>query len=189
MTTFAATHWTRRVPSELNFPTIYIFIILLLSIILIASYPYFLAGNAEYLWGPIKGNLRKLYYVSIFLVLLGFIPFAYFLLTCQHWSQKEVTHIFYAFLTLIIASWLWIIFAVMYAKKSANLNLLRFIIVVTLLIVSLSILYMMYILRNHKPLEKETLLKIMIYIGLGYGFFHTFFMDFILWAYLVLFRR
>jgi hypothetical protein len=172
----------------MNFPTSYILIILLLSIILIISYPYFLAGNTEYLWGPIKGNLRKIYYISIGFVLLGFLPFAYFLLNYPHWSQNEVKQIFYSLVTLIVASWFWIIFAIMYAKKSFNLDLLRFIIVITLLVVSLSILYMIMILQNHKPLQKEDLLKAFIYVGLGYAFFHTFFMDFILWTYLVLFR-
>ncbi len=176
----------------MNFPIQYTIIIAILSIILIASYPILLANKAEYLWGPIKGNLRKLYYVSIFLVLVGFIPFAYLLLTCNRWSQTEINRIFYSLLTLIITSWLWIIFAIAYAKKSFNSNLLRIIIIITLLIVSLSILYLLYIVHKHYNihlvLNKNCLMKYIVYIGLGYAFFHTFFMDFILWAYLVLFK-
>ncbi len=172
----------------MKFPQTFIWVIVLLSIILIVSYPLLLSGNAEYLWGPIRGNLRKLYYVSIFLVLLGFIPFAYFLLQCRQWSQREVNHIFYALLTLIIASWLWIIFAVAFAKKSMNLTFLRMIIVTLLLIVSLSILYLLYIVKQHQPLHRQMhdSIRIAVYIGLAYAFFHTFFMDFLLWAYLVL---
>lgn len=177
----------------MNFPTNYIIIIAILSIILIASYPILLAGNAEYLWGPIKGNLRKLYYVSIFLVLVCFIPFSYLLLTCNRWNQTEINHIFYSLLTLIIASWLWIIFAIFYATKRFDKNMLRMIIVLILLIVSLSILYLLYIVHKHYNvnlmLNKNCLIKYATYIGLGYAFFHTFFMDFILWAYLVLFKN
>lgn len=177
----------------MNFPTNYIIIIAILSIILIASYPILLAGNAEYLWGPIKGNLRKLYYVSIFLVLVGFIPFAYLLLTCNRWSQTEMNKIFYSLLTLIIFSWLWIIFAIFYATKKFDKNILRIIIILTLLIVSLSILYLLYIVHKHYDihlvLNKNCLMKYMVYIGLGYAFLHTFFMDFILWAYLVLLKN
>ena len=138
----------------MKFPQTFIWVIVLLSIILIVSYPLLLSGHAEYLWGPIRGNLRKLYYVSIFLVLLGFIPFAYFLLQCRQWSQREVNHIFYALLTLIIASWLWIVFAVAFAKKSMNPVFLRIIIVALLLIVSLSILYLLYIVKHHQPLHQ-----------------------------------
>jgi hypothetical protein len=127
----------------MNFPIKYIIIIAILSIILIASYPILLYGNAEYLWGPIKGNFRKIYYVSIFLVLLGFIPFSYLLIKYNNWTNREINTIFYSLLTLIIASWLWIIFAIMFAKN--NNNLLRLIIIITLLIVSLSILYLLYI--------------------------------------------
>jgi hypothetical protein len=61
--------------------------------------------------------------------------------------------------------------------------------VITLLIVSLSILYLIFLLRNHSHfmnMKSNDILKSMIYIGLIYGFLHTFFMDFILWAYLVL---
>lgn len=177
----------------MNFPTNYIIIIAILSIILIASYPILLAGNAEYLWGPIKGNLRKLYYVSIFLVLVGFIPFSYLLITCNRWSQTEINSIFYSLLILIIASWLWIIFSIGFAKRTFNRDLLRIIIVLTLLIVSLSILYLLYIVHKHynlhSILNKNCLMKYSVYIGLGYAFLHTFFMDFILWAYLVLFKK
>lgn len=177
----------------MNFPTNYIIIIAILSIILIASYPVLLAGNAEYLWGPIKGNLRKLYYISIFLVLVGFIPFSYLLLTCNRWNQSEINKIFYSLLTLIIASWLWIIFAIFYATKRFDKNMLRMIIVLILLIVSLSILYLLYIVYKHYNLNlvlnKNCLMKYMVYIGLGYAFLHTFFMDFILWTYLVLLKN
>jgi FlaA1/EpsC-like NDP-sugar epimerase len=147
-----------------------------------------LGNNTEYLWGPIRGNFRKVYYVSIALVLVGFLPFAYFLLTCSQWTSFEVNRIFITFITLIVASWLWILLAVWFAKKSYNRNLLRFLIVLILLIVSLSIAYFIYLLSKHKPLHLQGNMKTLIYIGLYYAFFHTFFMDFILWAYLVLFR-
>lgn len=177
----------------MNFPKKYIIIIAILSLILIISYPIILSGNAEYLWGPIKGNLRKLYYVSIFLVLVGFIPFSYLLLTCNRWNQREINNIFYSLLILIITSWLWIIFAIFYATKKFDKNLLRMIIIITLLIVSLSILYLLYIVHKHYNihlvLNKNYIIKYGVYIGLGYAFLHTFFMDFILWTYLVLFKN
>lgn len=169
----------------MKFPLYLTALIALSAIFLIVSYPVLLAGNAEKLWGPIRGNLRTLYYISIFLVLLGFIPFAYYLLTCGEWSKSEINAIFYTLMVLIFASWLWIILAVLFATKPSYL--LRVLIVIILLIVSLSILYLIYILRNHSHFIKSTgFLKTLIYIGLIYGFFHTFFMDFILWAYLVL---
>ncbi len=175
----------------MKFPISYTLILILLSIILIASYPYFLAGNAEYLWGPIKGSLRTFYYFSIFLVFVGFLPFAYFLLTCDKWTQTEVNEIFAMFLILLFASWIWIILSVMFAKKSANINVLRIWIIVMLLSVSLSILSLIFILQKHISfqdlMKKQNMLHTAIYIGLGYGFFHTFFLDFIQWAYLVLF--
>ena len=166
------------------FPKEKIFIILILSIILIVSYPLLLQGKAEYLWGPIKGNLRKIYYVSIFLVLVGFIPFSYYLLQTNDLNEKEIKEIFYLLILLISASWLWIIFSIIFAKKELNENLTRFIIVILLLIVSLSIYFLMKVVQQNNDLKKHFI----IFIGLGYAFFHTFFLDFILWAYLVLFQ-
>jgi len=166
------------------FPKEKIFIILILSIILIVSYPLLLKGNSEYLWGPIKGNLRKIYYVSIFLVLVGFVPFSYYLLKTNDLNEKEIKEIFYLLILLISASWLWIIFSVIFAKKELNENFTRFIIVILLLIVSLSIYFLMKVVHKNNDLKKHFI----IFIGLGYAFFHTFFLDFILWAYLVLFQ-
>ncbi len=179
----------------MDFPKSYIFIILLLSIILILSYPYFLKDNAEYLWGPIKGNFRKIYYISIFLVFIGFIPLSYLLLTCKQWSTTEINNIFYSFLVLIIMSWIWIPLSVQYAisKNNSSKNMYRMIIVIVLLLVSLSIVSLYFISKkhfeNHPQLYKNTYFKSLLFIGLFYAFFHTFFMDFILWAYLVLFRK
>ncbi len=176
----------------MKFPLFYIILIFILSSILIASYPYFLGNHTEYLWGPIRGNFRKVYYISIALVLVGFLPFAYFLLTCSHWSSSEVKNILYAFITLIVASWLWIILAVAFAINKKNpfyRSLLRLLIVFILLVVSLSIAYFIYLLNNHTPFSQSSpYFKMIVYGGLGYAFFHTFFMDFLLWSYLVLFR-
>ena len=174
----------------MKFPLTYTLIVLILSIGLVMSYPYFLKDKAEMLWGPIKGNLRKFYYFSIGLVLLGFIPFAYFLLTCDKWNEKEIQGIFYALLLLIVASWFWIVFSIQFAEEKSNksllLQLLRVIIVLLLLTVSLSILNLIMIIKNHSSMHFEGM-KDVVMFGLGYGLFHTFFLDFILWAKWVLF--
>ena len=179
----------------MEFPKSYILVIFILSLLLIFSYPYFLKDNAEYLWGPIKGNFRNIYYISIFLVLLGFIPFAYLLVTCNKWSSTEINRIFYSFLVLIIMSWIWIPLSVQYAisKNNSSKNMYRIIIVIVLLLVSLSIVSLYFInkkhFENHPELYKNKIFSSLLFIGLFYAFFHTFFMDFILWAYLVLFRK
>ena len=182
----------------MRFPLTYTIIIAVLSVILIISYPVMLAGNAEKLWGPIRGNLRMIYYISIFLVLVGFIPFANFLLRCPRWSGDEVWKIFMALVTLIIFSWLWIILSIWFAEKRINRMINACLIFVTLLIVSLSILYLMGVVEKHfetNPGMGMGLKKMgmggmgmgrsLIYAGLGYAFLHTFFLDFILWFYLV----
>lgn len=174
----------------MKFPLTYTLVLLVLSIGLVMSYPYFLKDKAEMLWGPIKGNLRKFYYFSIGLVFIGFLPFAYFLLTCDKWNEKEIQGIFYAMMLLIVASWFWIVFSIQFAEEKSNkswlLQLLRVIIVLLLLTVSLSILNLMLIVQNHSSVHFKEM-KDVVMFGLGYGFFHTFFLDFILWAKWVLF--
>ena len=188
----------------MKFPLTYTLVLLVLSIGLVMSYPYFLKDKAEMLWGPIKGNLRKFYYFSIGLVFVGFLPFAYFLLTCDKWNEKEIQGIFYAMMLLIVASWFWIVFSIQFAEEKSNkscispkaigasdkvawlLQLLRVIIVLLLLTVSLSILNLMLIVKNHSSVHFKEM-KDVVMFGLGYGFFHTFFLDFILWAKWVLF--
>ncbi len=171
----------------MQFPLTYTLIIALLAVILIVSYPVMLAGNAEKLWGPIKGRLRMIYYVSIGLVLLGFLPFAYFLLRCKMWSQDEVRKIFAALVTLIVFSWIWIVLAIWFAEKKMDRMINACLIFLVLLIVALSILYLIGIVEKHTELKTKgnAMIHTLIYAGLGYAFFHTFFLDFILWFYLV----
>ena len=181
----------------MRFPLEYTLIIAVLAVILIVSYPVMLAGNAEKLWGPIRGRLRMIYYVSIGLVLLGFLASAYFLLRCRMWSPDEVRKIFRALVTLIVFSWIWILLAIWFAEKRIDRMINACLIFLTLLIVALSILYLMGIVEKHfetnpglggglgRGMGGSGMGRWLIYTGLGYAFFHTFFLDFILWFYLV----
>jgi hypothetical protein len=173
----------------MKFPLTYTLIIALLAVILIISYPIILAGNAEKLWGPIRGRGRMVYYVSIGLVLLGFLPFAYFLLQCRMWSEDEVRKIFGALVTLIVFSWLWIVLAIWFSEKRIDRMINACLIFLVLLIVALSILYLISVVEKHfeanPGMGNRRWGRSLIYTGLGYAFFHTFFLDFILWFYLV----
>jgi hypothetical protein len=161
----------------MQFSRTYVAIIAILSIILIVSYPLILAGKTEALWGPIQGNFRMVYYISIALVLLGFVPFSIELLRRSDFTASQNFILFGALLTLILTSWLWIILAKAYAMDGRRPGLLRTAIILTLLLVSLSILILYQEIQSKSN---------WVYLGLGYAFFHTFFLDFILWAYLVL---
>lgn len=183
----------------MKFPLTYTLIIAILALGLIISYPLMLAGNAEKLWGPIKGRFRMVYYISIALVLVGFLPFAYFLLRCPRWSGDEVNKIFGALVSLILFSWIWILLAIWFAEKRFDKVVMACLIFLVLLIVALSILYLIGIVEKHFEANPgmggglgmgrgRGLMRTLIYIGLGYAFFHTFFLDFLLWFYLAIIK-
>lgn len=161
----------------MQFPRSFILIIAVLSVILIASYPMILSNHIEALWGPIRGNFRMVYYVSILLVLFGFLPFAMELITRRDFTTTQSFVLLTGLITLILASWLWIVLAKAYAMDGTRPSLLRSLIILTLLLVSISILVL------YQTIDAKSM---WVYLGLGYAFFHTFFLDFILWAYLVL---
>ena len=165
------------------FPRTYIAIIAILSAILIFSYPMILADKTEALWGPIQGRFRMVYYVSIALVLLGFIPFSIELVRRDDYTPSQSFALLAGLLTLIFSSWLWIFLSKAFATNSPTLtslakNILRALIILILLIVSLSILLL--------ATQAHTA-NLWVYVGLAYGIFHTFFLDYILWVYMVLF--
>ena len=160
----------------------YIIILAILGIALLYQY-YYLATtekNVLQLWGRIKGTLLNVYYVSMFLSAFGFLVFFYYLFISNSFSSSEITKMFIALLLIIIISMFWMPLSFSYLKKKSDL--LKYLIILVLFLVSVSTLYLIYVLYNVSE-QKYVVNKNIALCGMIYFFIHAFFFDCTTWSY------
>ena len=163
----------------------YIIIIIILGIILIYSYYYFAKENLKIvnqLWGNILKNksLLKIYYLSMFLSLIGFLFLFYYLMINNTFTQNNIYHIFILLLFIVIFSIFWMPLSLNYLKNKSNL--IKYLILFVLFVVALSSFILSITLFKIVD-NKNILIHNLAMIGMSYFFIHTFFFDFILWSY------
>jgi hypothetical protein len=168
----------------------YIIILSLFGLLLLYSYYYFLKDNNNTLklWGSIKGNFLKIYYLSMLLSLIGFMFLFNYLLISDNFSKNDTLKIFVCILLVIIISMFWAPLSLQYLKTIQNIQgkesamIYKYIILVVLFLVSLFsflLLISLYNINDNKYLFNKTLAL----IGMLYFFIHVFLFDFILWSY------
>jgi hypothetical protein len=160
----------------------YIIILAILGIALLYQY-YYLATtekNVLKLWGRIKGILLNVYYVSMILSALGFLVFFYYLFISSSFSSSEITKMFIALVLIIVISMFWMPLSFRYLKKKSEL--LKYLIILVLFLVSVSTLYLIYVLNSVKE-QKYIGYKNAALVGMIYFFIHVFFFDCTTWSY------
>ena len=157
---------------------------IILGTLLLFSYFYIGSqqkkGTVEKLWGNIKGTSRTLTIMSIFIAGILYLPIIYYLGFKTDGANKELLKQILKYQAIfIIVSMIWMPLSISYLE---NKNILtKFGIIMTLFVVAMSVLMFSYkIFKLDTPLNN---LKIMALVGCAYLFFHTFFMDFIVWNY------
>lgn len=157
----------------------YIITLFILGVILLYSYYYFISSSNKKteLWAGINGNLLKFYYFSILLCAFGFLFLFNYLMYSNNFNQYNSNQIFYSILSIVLISMLWMPLSLYYLKNKSNI--LMYIIVFILLLVSLSTLYLLYVLNN---INDNSIHKKLAIIGMIYFFIHTFFLDEIIWS-------
>jgi hypothetical protein len=157
---------------------------LFFGILLLFSYYYFLRdkNNNEIfeLWGKMSHNLVKLYYVSMFLSLIGFILFFTYLFKSNSFTKKDIQFITTSIIFIFIFSILWTPLSLQYLNNQ-NIFLMFFILFV-LFFVSLFTFILLYVIYN-VPEKKNVLYKNLALYGMYYFFLHVFILDFIIWSF------
>jgi len=167
----------------MKFNNSYIIILAILSIILFYSYYYLTINNKNKvteLWGTIKGNLLYIYYLSMFLSLIGFLLLYYYLSITNILTKDQINKIFISLILIVVISMVWMPLSLYYLKYPKDIY--KYLIILILLSISSSVLYLIYILStiNDEKNKKEKNLALM---GMFYFFIQTFIFDFLLWSY------
>ena len=163
----------------------YIFIISILGIILIYSYYYYVKKNyaiVNQLWGDIikSKNILNIYYLSMFLSLIGFLFLFYYLMINNTFTQNNIYHIFILLISIVIFSMFWMPLSLYYLKNKNEI--IKYLILFVLFIVALSS-FLLVVTLMQIPNSKNNISYILAIIGMIYFFIHTFFFDFIYWSY------
>jgi hypothetical protein len=159
----------------------YIIIIALIGILLLYSYYYYATNDKRVLelWGRIKGNYLKIYYISMFVSAFGFLLFFYYLFISNSFTINEQYNIFCALLGIVVISILWMPLSLLYLRNKNNVLMISIILV--LLLVALFTLYLLFLLYNINEKNYKLNKKLALY-GMIYFFIHAFFFDFISWS-------
>ena len=156
------------------FDRFYIFSIILMCIILFYSYYYF-SQNSKFkkIFEKISNDNIILYSISLIICYISFFIFIYYIYINNNFSKDEIFCIF-MFSKMIIFFSIFLIpsYILFYHNNDKKIKYLIFII---LLIISLSCFGLLYTIYNIKD---DTLLKIIVIIGLIYFLFHKFILDF-----------
>lgn len=166
----------------MEFNRTYILILVILGVILLYSYYYYFINDKRSitLWGKIKGNLLNIYYLSMLLAALGFFLLFYYLIVGQNFTKNTSTKLIITLIIMLLLSMFWMPLSLKYLDKKENIY--KYLVLLVLLLVSISIAYLLYILYNVTE-NKNILAKNFALIGMIYYFIHAFFFDFILWSY------
>ncbi len=167
----------------MNFPIQNTLFIAILGSILLYSYYYFsksFPGAIEKLWGNIKGKTRQFYYYSIAFCFIAYIFIFLYFFTKNDFDKDTIYKITLAISGMILASIIWMPLSIQYLKT--RIELLRIMIILTLLLVSLFAFYLIIIIQHQKETNSyKNILKNIALVGSAYFFFQVFFLDFVYW--------
>ena len=168
----------------MKFPPIYLAFIIIFGLLLLYSYYELLnkTKSIETFWGAIKGNLRTFYMISLVIIICAFICTLFYLMFSSNFSEQQNYQLFTALFGITIFSLFWLPLSILYVHYPKNKIFLRFLIVITLLLVSLSALYFVYLFYPLMQKEKSIFANIVFY-SMIYLFCHVFFLDCIFWSY------
>lgn len=160
----------------MNINQIYIIILAILGVLLLLSYGYFMKTHNDpmKLWGKITGNLLIVYYISMFLAMLGFILLFLYIVKYDTLNKN----LFIALLGIILFSMLWMPLSLKYLSHKNEI--LKYLILSVLFMVALFTFLVILILYNMKD---NNIYKKLAMVGMLYFFIHVFFFDFITWSY------
>lgn len=164
------------------FSRIYILIMIVTFVILLLSY-YFILNNSSHIdimWGNIKGNLLLFYYFSILLTWIGLVLLGYYLFNAKSFTPYDENHIFFGIMSMFIISIFWTPLTIHYLKSNSYKSLFKYLIILILLLVSLSAMYVTYILFM---IKENSVSRNLALTGMIYYSFHAFFLDTILWSF------
>ena len=166
----------------MSFNSFYLFIIIIFGLLLLYSYYEFLynLNSMEIFWGAIKGNLRKFYMISLVVIIFAFILLLFYLMNTNSLTEIEGFKIFISLFGITIFSLFWLPLSLLYVNYNMNKNLIKFLVIITLFLVSISAFYFLTVFKNIKD---NSLFKKIVFFGMIYLFCHVFFLDFILWDY------
>ena len=168
----------------MDFNKLYLLIIFILGLLLLYSYYYFLnlkKSNLNDLWGRIdrKSKLYNFYLVSMCLAALGFMLMLYYFFVNDSFSQSDVTQLFILSILIVVISMMWMPLSLEYIKYPRTW--LKILIIIVLLVIAFSSLYTiikLYMINN----TRHKISRNLAILGMIYFFFHTFFLDTIIWT-------
>ena len=168
----------------MEFNKLYLLIISILGLLLLYSYYYFLnlkKSNFDDLWGRIdrKSKLYNFYLVSMCLAALGFMLMLYYFLVSDSFSQSDITQLFILSLVIVVISMIWMPLSLEYVKYPRTW--LKILIIIVLLVIAFSGLYTiikLYMIND----TRNKISRNLAILGMIYFFFHTFFLDTIIWT-------
>ncbi len=167
----------------MKFPKDKLSIIYILGIILLYSYYYFLSlspRNLEILWAGMKGSLKNIYMISIFLAAFGFLLLLYYLFITDSLTSSQINKLFIGAILVIVISMLWIPLSLKYSKNKSKIY--QFMILVVLFSIAFSSLYIISIIDNIDDKKNKNFL-ILARFGMYYFLFHAFILDSLAWSF------
>lgn len=175
----------------MNFPVKNTIFIAILGAILLYSYYYFsklYPQSIEKLWGNIKGKTRQFYYYSIAFCFIAYIFIFLYFFTKSDFDKDTIYKITLAISGMILASLIWMPLSIQYLNT--KIELLRIMIILTLLLVALFAFYLIIIIQHQREINKtQIILKNIALLGSCYFFFQVFVLDFVYWNFQFLFAK
>lgn len=173
----------------MKYPLSHTLFIALIGFLLLYSY-YFLSQKfpniIEALWGTIKGNIRRFYFVSISLCFVAFGFIFFYIFQKQDFTSIQIYQITTALSIIIFSSLLWMPTSILYYyQKSLFLKLC---IILILLLVSMGAFYLIMTIQSWKETNKKMIsLQNNAFYASCYFFFQVFILDFLFWNYAYLY--
>lgn len=166
----------------MKFEQNYFIIIALLGAILLLTYYNFIHSgidNAELLWGRIKDNLRKMYYVSMLITAISFILILYYLFLTNSLDYNNSLQILMTICAIIILSMFWMPISLKYLIVKLD----KYKILITAILFFVALASLLLAIELYKINEKKyKTQKNIAFAAAIYFFFHTFVLDTIVWT-------
>ena len=162
------------------FNRFYFILILIMGVIVLYSY-YYYSSFPEFLklWGNVSKSVIPIYVVSMLISAVGFLAFLYYIYIKQDFTKEQIFNIFILSMIIVFFSIFWTPSSILYLQnKNSHMALIVLFILFIVAISCFSLFYTVY-----KIQDNNTTLKMFVNFGLFYFFFHTFFLDFIIWSY------
>ncbi len=170
----------------MNFPISNTIFIAIIGFLLLYSYKFFSSKDpsiVEHLWGSIKGNLRKFYFISIGICFIAYFFIFIYLFKTNKLNNDLIFKITIAISGMILSSILWMPVSIIYYKNRSML--LKIMVIFILLLVSL---FAFYLIKLLKDINENTIYHKLALYGSMYFFFQVFILDFIYWNYAFLYN-